>query len=275
MAASVIYSTFGGRVIAENRGGVIRQYVPDNLGSTVALIDVNGTVTDTYDYWPYGEERVHTGPSTTSLTFLGTLGYFKDFTNVLYVRARHLRVDLTRWMTVDPLWPRELTYSYVSDAPVMYPDPSGLGLLDLIGKCVGSGIGVIAEILGDLSAGKGIPSNLLCKLGGACVGALIAAGITALILWLCPECGLIAACVGGALGSVASTLLAAFCSDHVPCQPASPTTPCTIGAAAIKAALQCIGGMMNFGLGNSLGSALTRFVGGLLAGMGCANSGGD
>ncbi|MHB8637346.1 MAG: RHS repeat domain-containing protein [Fimbriimonadaceae bacterium] len=125
MAASVVYSTFGGRVVAESRGGVIRQYVPDNLGSTVALIDDAGNVTDTYDYWPYGEERVHVGTSTTPLTFLGTLGYFKDFLNMLYVRARHLRVDLTQWMTVDPLWPGQRAYGYVSSSPTEAADPSG------------------------------------------------------------------------------------------------------------------------------------------------------
>ncbi|MHB8637348.1 MAG: hypothetical protein ACYC96_12835 [Fimbriimonadaceae bacterium] len=125
MAASVVYSTFGGRVVAESRGGVIRQYVPDNLGSTVALIDDAGNVTDTYDYWPYGEERVHVGTSTSPLTFLGTLGYFKDFLNMLYVRARHLRVDLTQWMTVDPLWPWQRAYGYARNTPETRTDPSG------------------------------------------------------------------------------------------------------------------------------------------------------
>ena len=72
---SVVYSTFGGRVLAENRGGVIRQYLPDPLGNTAALADTTGTITDTYTYWPYGEVRTHIGTSTTPLTFLGTLGY--------------------------------------------------------------------------------------------------------------------------------------------------------------------------------------------------------
>jgi len=125
MAASVVYSTFGGRIVAEQRGGVVRQYVADNLGSTVALIDTNGAVTDTYDYWPYGEERVHTGSSTTPFTFCGVLGYFKDFLNTLYVRARHLRVDLSRWMSTDTLWPYQQPYGYVRQAPCSRTDRSG------------------------------------------------------------------------------------------------------------------------------------------------------
>jgi len=125
MAMSVVYTTLGGRVVYENRGGTERSYLRDPLGNTVGLMDMSGTVTDTYDYWPYGEERVHTGSSITPLTFLGTLGYFKDFLNMLYVRARHLRGDLTRWLTIDRLWPLTRPYTYASSAPTMRADPSG------------------------------------------------------------------------------------------------------------------------------------------------------
>ena len=125
MAMSVVYSTLGGKVLAENRGGVIRQYLPDPLGNTAALADTTGTITDTYTYWPYGEVRTHIGTSTTPLTFLGTLGYFVDFVKQLYVRASHLRVDLTQWMTVDPVWPRMPPYAYVR-RPNMVADFLGL-----------------------------------------------------------------------------------------------------------------------------------------------------
>ena len=125
MAASVVYSTFGGRVLAENRGGVIRQYLPDPLGNTAALADTTGAITDTYTYWPYGEVRTHIGTSTSPLTFLGTLGYFVDFVKQLYVRSRHLRVDLTQWITLDNLWPIELPFAYCSAMPQSLTDYSG------------------------------------------------------------------------------------------------------------------------------------------------------
>ncbi len=55
------------------------------------------------------------------------IGYFKDILDKLfYVRARHLRVDLARWLTVDPLWPRQPGYVYASDSPASNADPSGL-----------------------------------------------------------------------------------------------------------------------------------------------------
>ena len=128
MAMSVVYTTLGGRVVYENRSGVERSYLRGPLGNTVGLMDMSGNVTDTYDYWPYGETRVHTGSSKTPLTFLGTLGYLTDFLNMLYVRARHLRVDLARWMTVDPLWPGQPAYEYAQSSPGSLADPSGLFL---------------------------------------------------------------------------------------------------------------------------------------------------
>jgi len=129
MAMSVVYSNFCGRVVSENRGGVVSNYVADPLGSTIGLIDSAGTMTDRWEYWPYGEVVSRTGSNATPLTFLGVLGYFKDVLDKLfYVRARHLRVDLARWLTVDPVWPREQPYGYAEDSPGLNADPTGLSL---------------------------------------------------------------------------------------------------------------------------------------------------
>lgn len=43
-----------------------------------------------------------------------------------YVRARHLRSILARWLTVDPRWPRQRPYAYASNCPLSRIDPSGL-----------------------------------------------------------------------------------------------------------------------------------------------------
>lgn len=52
---TVRYTTINGEVIAEKRNGARRLYVPDPLGSTVALLDNTQTQVDTATYWPYGE----------------------------------------------------------------------------------------------------------------------------------------------------------------------------------------------------------------------------
>ena len=127
MAMSVVYTTINGMIVHENRGGVESFYAPDTMGSTVALLNSSGLVTDTYTYWPYGEIRSHVGSSQTPFTFLGMIGYYTDVVgNFIYVRARYLRQALTRWQTVDLLWPLESQYCYARCAPTLISDPSGL-----------------------------------------------------------------------------------------------------------------------------------------------------
>ncbi|GAB4453130.1 MAG: hypothetical protein OHK0029_05310 [Armatimonadaceae bacterium] len=66
---TVSYTVVNGRVLSEKRNGVRRQYVPDPLGSTTALLDNTQTKTDTFSYYPYGEEASRTG-TTPTLPFL-------------------------------------------------------------------------------------------------------------------------------------------------------------------------------------------------------------
>ena len=54
MAMRVAYTVLDGEIISENRGGVERDYVPDPLGSTVALLDNTQAQTDTFTTWPLG-----------------------------------------------------------------------------------------------------------------------------------------------------------------------------------------------------------------------------
>ncbi|MBX3095996.1 MAG: hypothetical protein KF812_03965 [Fimbriimonadaceae bacterium] len=130
---SVTYATVNGRMVQENRGGVVTHYVADTLGSVIKTLDASGNVTSTTKYWPFGGVRTSTGTNPSSWGFVGTLGYFEDTLTRLYVRARTYRADLSRWMTVDPLWPDECVYAYVANRPALLSDPSGLlGLLPLI-----------------------------------------------------------------------------------------------------------------------------------------------
>src|SRR5207249_9527596 len=116
-------------IIAEKRAGVRRLYVPSPLGSTVALLDNTQAKTDTFEYWPYGEERVRTGTTPTPFRFGGTSGYYRDTTARSYVRARHLDTSKGRWTTVDPI-ARAVrdahTYAYARNRPATKVDPSGL-----------------------------------------------------------------------------------------------------------------------------------------------------
>ena len=126
MPMSVTYATINGEIVSENRGGVIRYYVPDTNGNTIALLDESGNVTDTYEYWPFGEIRSHVGPSTTPFTFGGVLGCYSDSWGGIYMRAREFVPKLARWLTVDPLWPWQLPYVYAGNSPVTQNDPTGM-----------------------------------------------------------------------------------------------------------------------------------------------------
>src|SRR5438876_1454504 len=95
--ATTNYTVLDGEIISENRNGVERDYVPDPLGSTVALLDSTQAVTDTFSYWPYGEGRSRIGGTQTPLRFIGVGGYYRDTSGRTYVRARHLDKANGRW----------------------------------------------------------------------------------------------------------------------------------------------------------------------------------
>ena len=125
---TVRYTVIDGEIIAEKRNGVRKQYVPDSLGSTVALLDNTQMPTDTFTYWPYGEVASRTGTTPTPFQFVGTAGYRQDRASKTYVRARYLDTQQGRWLTEDPLGEKgDLNlYAYTLECPTSHIDPSGL-----------------------------------------------------------------------------------------------------------------------------------------------------
>lgn len=126
MAMAVVYTQFCGMLVHETRNGVDREYLPDPLGSTAALLDSNQQISDSWEYWPYGEVMSRTGTNPTPFTFVGLLGYFQEILDKLtYIRARWYQPGYGRWSTVDPIWPDERAYGYVGNSPVYHLDPLG------------------------------------------------------------------------------------------------------------------------------------------------------
>ena len=210
MAMSVVYSNAFGRVIAENRGGVVSRYVTDTQGSTIGLVSSSGVLTDRWVYWPYGEVAQRTGTNVTPLTWLGTLGYYLDQASKLfYVRARHLRADLARWLTVDPLWPGQPAYEYAESAPTMLADPWGAstgggGPINApVPRCCNAwwSYNIVKNVLFGILLGETIFFTIcLCCCDSAWgASVLITAYLTLLISAICPLCG---AVVGAILASM-------------------------------------------------------------------------
>jgi RHS repeat-associated protein len=131
MAMKVRYTTIDGEIVSENRGGTERDYLPDPLGSTVALLNSAQAKTDTISYWPYGEVKTRTGTTATPFQFVGTRGYYRDSSTKTYVRARYLDTQKGRWISQDPIGLRAgdaNKYRYVYDRPTALIDTLGLGV---------------------------------------------------------------------------------------------------------------------------------------------------
>jgi RHS repeat-associated protein len=144
VVASYVY---GNALILQNRGGTSSYYLVDGLGSTRALADASGAVTDRYVYDAFGRVIAQTGNTVNSYLFAGQQ---RDATTGLdYLRARYLNATTGRFVSRDrfagvAVRPLSLNhYLYASDSPVNRIDPSG------------------REDIGELSAAEAVSQILL------------------------------------------------------------------------------------------------------------------
>ncbi|HEV2474361.1 MAG TPA: RHS repeat-associated core domain-containing protein, partial [Chthonomonadales bacterium] len=117
-----------GGLASQRRGTASSFYGFDSQQSSRVLVSVAGLVTDSYSYKAFGEELAAGSGTTNAMRYVGALGYYRDIVNRIYVRARHLRADLGRWISRDPAratQSRSNRYWYVSNRPVRAFDPTG------------------------------------------------------------------------------------------------------------------------------------------------------
>ena len=120
-----------GRVISQRRNGVDSFYHFDGQGSTVALTDANGSVTDTYAYDAFGEITAQVGGTVNPFQFGGEIGYYFDIdTGDHEIRRREYESDFGRWSSIDPLITPALSsffssYVYAENNCANRVDPSG------------------------------------------------------------------------------------------------------------------------------------------------------
>jgi RHS repeat-associated protein len=118
-----------GRKFSLHRSGGSAFYVPDHQGNSRVLTDAAGAVTDTLLTDAWGVEVAASGATVNPYRAFGAWGYERDAATRLYVRARHLRVDLGRWVSRDPIGfgggdPNMLRY--VGNRLPIAADPAGL-----------------------------------------------------------------------------------------------------------------------------------------------------
>jgi len=126
---SIINYVYGDDLISQTNPEGTVYYHSDALGSTRALTDNNGTVTDTYYYSAYGQLLNRTGTTTNAYLFTGE--QYDDTLGSYYLRARYYNPALARFLSMDSfdgLQREPLTlnkYLYANGNPANMIDPSG------------------------------------------------------------------------------------------------------------------------------------------------------
>jgi RHS repeat-associated protein len=134
-------------------GNVAHYYHFDHIGSTVALSDAGGTVTDRFAYSTYGREIGRTGTTETPFRFCGAHGVSTDPDGLVHMRARYYHPGLGRFLSKDPIQFEGGTnwYAYAEGNPAMFVDPTG-NIVETVWDVANIGMGVYS--LQD-SIGKG------------------------------------------------------------------------------------------------------------------------
>jgi RHS repeat-associated protein len=123
-----IYAPGFGLVAHIDANGTARYYHGDHLGSTIALTDASGNVTDQFNYTPYGELMARTGSTDTPYTFCGRHGVYWEGGALYHMKARYYRADIARFISPDPLGIAGGVnlYAYANGDPIRFLDALGL-----------------------------------------------------------------------------------------------------------------------------------------------------
>ncbi|MHC1685189.1 MAG: PKD domain-containing protein [Clostridiaceae bacterium] len=127
------YYIYGNGLIGqEDSDKTYKTYHFDLRGSTTAITDYSGKVTDRIDYGPFGELVNKKGTTKTPFLFNGRDGVITDNNTLYYMRARYYNQEIKRFINQDIVQGTILDggslnrYAYVNGNPVTSVDPFGL-----------------------------------------------------------------------------------------------------------------------------------------------------
>ena len=121
-----------GLIGEEKECNVFKVYHFDYRGSTVAITDMYGNVTDRFEYDTYGKMVSHVGDSFVIFGYNGRDGVVTDKSGLIYMRARYYSPELRRFVNADIIAgniSNAITlnrYAYANGNPVSLIDPFGL-----------------------------------------------------------------------------------------------------------------------------------------------------
>jgi RHS repeat-associated protein len=105
--------------------GAVHYYHQDQLGSTRAITDSTGAVTNTATYDPYGNPTNQTGALPNPFGYAGQ--YTDPETGFIYLRNRYYDPQTANFLTPDPYNAEtRAPYSYAANSPTNATDPTGL-----------------------------------------------------------------------------------------------------------------------------------------------------
>lgn len=135
---------YGLGLIGEEKCGDFKTYHFDYRGSTAAITDSCGNVTDTFEYDTYGNLTGRTGNSFVIFGYNGRDGVVTDKNGLIYMRARYYDPLMHRFINADVV-PGEISdavtlnrYAYANGNPVSNTDPFGLSAEERGGNRFGS-----------------------------------------------------------------------------------------------------------------------------------------
>ena len=147
-----------GLIGRQQSDGTYVTYHYDYRGSTIALTNISGDITDRYYYTPFGQMSSHQGNTQQPFAYNGRDGVLTDSNGLYYMRARYYNPDMRRFVNRDvllgnPLQSQSINrYAYVQGNPVIAMDPSGHCPM-----CVTAGIGAgIGAIFGAATYGLNV-----------------------------------------------------------------------------------------------------------------------
>jgi RHS repeat-associated protein len=115
-----------GNLLSENRNDEFRQYHYDGIGSTIALSDEQGNVTNTCEYTAFGEVAPGSQPLPTPFQYCGRVGYYFDHNLFSFdIRRRQYKVGRFNALDIYDVYVFPNRYTYVLNSPLNAFDPSG------------------------------------------------------------------------------------------------------------------------------------------------------
>ena len=123
---------YGLGLIGEEKCEEFKTYHFDYRGSTIAVTDASGNITDTFKYDNYGKLTERTGESDIIFCYNGRDGVVTEKNGLIYMRARYYSPDLRRFVNADIIRgaisdSTSLNrYAYVNGNPASLVDPFGL-----------------------------------------------------------------------------------------------------------------------------------------------------